>query len=525
MPEHLKTLIVILVLSTAVFAFAHRPVCAVMGTGNFIKKRNLWYALILAGFLAHNFWIYTVIAALLLIYNNLRENNPVSLFFFVLFALPMATIPIPGMGLINIFFHLSHARILELFILLPAFFILIQQKDTLSFGRTGPDKLLATYIILTVALYLRETSITDTFRQAFYLFIDAFLPYFVISRSLKDMQSFRIALISLLVAIMIVALLATFETAKHWLLYHALLDELGLEGMTNYQGRDGALRAVATAGHSIALGYLMTVGIGFYLYLKQLIRNKHIRWLGMALLAAGLIASLSRGPWVGAFFLITVFIATGRNAIPRLMGLLAIAVLGLSLIAVLPGGEKVTKFLPFIGTTDAGTIEYRKNLIDTSVIVIKRNPWFGSVDYLNTPEMESMRQGEGIIDIVNTYIQVALEIGVVGLGLFVGFFALTLLGIYRAMRSIRDRKSEERLLGRALLATMVSVLLIIFTVSSIAIIPVVYWSVAGLGAAYAQMMRKQYLERIQARSNIKNPIQTRSKAKSIARNIKKIGSG
>jgi O-antigen ligase len=129
--------------------------------------------------------------------------------------------------------------------------------------------------------------------------------------------------------------------------------------------------------------------------------------------------------------------------------------------------------------------------------VIKRNPWFGSVDYRNTPEMESMRQGQGIIDIVNTYIQVTLEIGLVGLGLFVGFFVLTLLGIYRAMRSIRDRKSEERLLGRALLATMLSILLIIFTVSSIAIIPIVYWSVAALGVAYAQMARKQSTGKVQ----------------------------
>jgi O-antigen ligase len=105
-----------------------------------------------------------------------------------------------------------------------------------------------------------------------------------------------------------------------------------------------------------------------------------------------------------------------------------------------------------------------------------------------------MRQGQGIIDIVNSYIQIALETGFVGLGLFVSFFALILLGIYRAMRSIRDKNSEERLLGRALLATLLAILVIIFTVSNIAIIPIVYWSVAGLGVAYAEMARKQKRE-------------------------------
>jgi O-antigen ligase len=500
MPEHLRALIVILVLATIVFAFAHKTACTISTARDYTQRRNLWFVLTLAGFLAHNFWVYTFIAIPIIIYANFRENNPTALFFFILFALPMATIPIPGMGLINLFFHLSHARILELFLLFPAFLVLIRRSGTLSFGRTGPDKLLAAYIVLTVVLYLRETSITDTFRQAFYLFIDVFLPYYVISRSLKDMQAFRVALMSLLVAIMVIAMIAIFEAFKHWLLYNSLLKVLGLQGMTEYLGRGGSLRAVVTAGHSIALGYLLVVGLGLYLYVQRFIRNKSIRWLGIALLTVGLIVSFSRGPWIGALLLLVAYIATGRQALLRVIGLVAAAVMALSLIAVLPGGEKVTNFLPFIGKTDAGTIEYRKNLFDTSIIVIKRNPWFGSVDYLKTPEMESLRQGEGIIDIVNTYIQVALETGFVGLGLFVGFFALILWRIYRAIRSIRDRKSEEHLLGRALFATMLSVLLIIFTVSSITIIPIVYWSVAGLGVAYAQMIRKRHLEKVQSGS-------------------------
>lgn len=427
----------------------------------------------------------------MLIYATRRETNPPALYFFILFALPAATIPIPGMGLINYFFALSHARTLALFILLPAFFALIRQNGTLAFGRTEPDKVLAAYILLTTLLYLRETSVTDTLRQAFYLFIDVFLPYFVVGRSLKNLQAFRDALLSFVLAIMVVALFAVFETAKHWLLYQPLLGALGLEGILDYLARDGHLRAIVTAGQPIALGYLMVVGMGLYLFLQRSIRQNLIRRLGMALLVAGLIAPLSRGPWVGAAALLVIFIATGRSAITRLMGLALAAMLALSLIAVLPGGEKIINLLPFIGSTEKQNITYREDLLNNSIIVIERNPWFGSVDYLKTPEMEAMRQGQGIIDVVNTYIGVALETGYVGLGLFVAFFALTLLGLYRAMRSIRDKNSEERLLGRALLATLLSILLMIFTVSSITIIPIVYWSVAGLGVAYAQMVRKR----------------------------------
>lgn len=41
-----------------------------------------------------------------------------------------------------------------------------------------------------------------------------------------------------------------------------------------------------------------------------------------------------------------------------------------------------------------------------------------------------------------------------------------------------------------LLATLTGILVIIFTVSSITFIPVVYWSIAGLGVAYIQMVRR-----------------------------------
>jgi O-antigen ligase len=492
MPEHLRALIVILVLATTVFAFAHRPACAIAKTGDYTRRRNLWFAFTLAAFLAHNFWLYTLIAIPLLIYANWRETNPPALFFFILFALPIATISSPGMGLVNYLFALSHARILELLILLPAFFVLIRQRGTLAFGRTGPDVLLAAYILLTIVLYLRETTVTDTLRKTFYLFIDVFLPYFVISRSLKDLQAFRDALLSIVMAIMVVALVAVFETAKHWQLYYSLLGVLGLgEEYSQYLSRAGALRAVATAGQPIALGYLIATGMGLYLFLQRSIRNKLVRGLGMMLLAAGLIASLSRGPWVGAAVLLAVFIATGRHAVPRLLSLTVAAILTLSMIAMLPGGDKVIDILPFIGKTEIEHVEHRQKLLDISMMLINRNPWFGSVDFLNMPELQAMRTGLGIVDILNTYIRVGLESGFVGLGLFVSFFVLTLLGIYRAMRTIPDKGSDERLLGRALLATLVAILLIIFTVSSITIIPIVYWSVAGLGVAYAQMVRKQ----------------------------------
>lgn len=252
------------------------------------------------------------------------------------------------------------------------------------------------------------------------------------------------------------------------------------------------LRVSASAGHPIALGYLMVVGMGLYLFLQRFIQQKNISRFGFALLTAGLIAPLSRGPWVGAAVLFFIFIATGRNPIRRLMSLAFVGILILPLITMLPGTDRVINLLPFIGTTEKSTIDYRETLITNSLIVIKRNPWFGSVNYLDTPEMQALFSG-GIIDIVNTYIGIALEQGLVGLSLFVCFFALVVRNVYRAMHSIMDTGGDEYQLGRAILATLLAILTIIFTVSSITIIPIVYWSIAGAGVAYAQMVRKQQM--------------------------------
>lgn len=499
MPEHFRALIIILVLACIVFALARRPAEDLIHYNDFTRRRNLWFALTLLAFFSHSFWLYAGIAAIVLAVTRQRERNPVALFFLLLFLIPPVPAQVPGFGLINYFFDLDHIRLLELCVLLPAFFVLKKRADTLPFGRAWPDRLLAVYLVLTSLLYLRQTTLTDTLRQSLYLFVDVFLPYYVVSRALKELSDFKDALLGFVLAAMVLSLIGLIEFARHWLLYNALVDAMDLHwSMSSYLSRGGSLRASATTGQAIALGYIISVAIGFYLFLRQSVRSRLQRLLGALLLAAGLFAPLSRGPWIGAAAMIAVFTATGRSAVKRLMLLALTGVLALPLLTILPGGQKVLDLLPLIGTVEIENITYRQRLIDNAMIVIQRNPWLGSFDYRNTPEMRSMIQGQGIIDIVNTYVGIALAMGLIGLTLFVGFFATILLGIRKAMHAFPNKDDEARRLGRALFATLAGILVIILTVSSISVIPVVYWSVAGLGVAYAQMVRR--LKRTQTAS-------------------------
>ncbi|MGH8743449.1 MAG: hypothetical protein ACREUY_04140, partial [Burkholderiales bacterium] len=193
MPEHLRALIVILALATVVFSFAKAPACAVASTtGDFERRQNLWFVITLVAFLAHNFWIYIIVAAALLLFAAPREPNKLAMFFFLMFAAPAFSEQIAGLGIIKHLFAINYIRLLALTVLFPAFLSLRKQPDTERFGRSIPDMLIAGHIILNFILQLTVDTFTNTLRNSvFYAFIDIFLPYYVASRSLKNLLEFR----------------------------------------------------------------------------------------------------------------------------------------------------------------------------------------------------------------------------------------------------------------------------------------------------------------------------------------------
>ena len=152
-------------------------------------------------------------------------------------------------------------------------------------------------------------------------------------------------------------------------------------------------------------------------------------------------------------------------------------------------GSRIIDTLPFVGISETENVDYRADLFDNALIVILRHPLFGSDDYLETPEMQDMIQGQGIIDIVNSYVQIALKAGLVGLAIYLLFFFTVLLGLWSAIRQVPDTEVDLKTLGRALLATLCGALLTIATVSNIGQIPYLLWLLTGLSTAYCAIVR------------------------------------
>ncbi|HJV94927.1 MAG TPA: O-antigen ligase family protein [Albitalea sp.] len=488
MPEYLRALVVVMGLSLPVFWLARKPVCEfAIDEADFARRRNLWLFITVLSFVAHSFWVYAFVAAVVLAIAGMRDSHRLGMYLFLVFAVPPFSAQIPGFAGINYLIDVTHARLLSLVILLPAYLALRREEANVPFGRTWADRGLLGYLLLQLLLQGSVDTATNTLRSALYAFTDVFLPYYVASRSLRDLRSCRDAVMSLVFAALLMAPIAAFEYGKHWLLYSTVPGELGVPfGMGNYLSRGDSLRALASTGHSIILGYVMVVALAMYVFARRSISNPNFVLLGLVTLLAGLLTPVSRGPWVGAAAVLAVVLLSGPNKVSRISRFAAIALPIGAVVLVSPLGDKIIDLLPFVGTVDDFNVTYRQRLLEVSLSVMMTNPLLGSFDYLSAPAMQEMIQGEGIIDMVNSYLSIALSYGLVGLTLFCSVFLAAAWGVWRGLRSLAP-EDELYHLGRALVGALVGTLITIATVSSILIIPTVYWVVAGLCVGFANL--------------------------------------
>jgi O-antigen ligase len=144
----------------------------------------------------------------------------------------------------------------------------------------------------------------------------------------------------------------------------------------------------------------------------------------------------------------------------------------------------VIDMLPFVGNVDSENVEYRQRLLEISLSLIAGSPWLGVPGYMNY--MEELRQGQGIIDIVNSYVQIALNTGLIGVACFVGTFAATLVGLFRLRRQ-PGASPEAVQTATHLIATTLAAMSVIVTTSSIVVIPQVMCMLVGMGVACARV--------------------------------------
>ena len=220
------------------------------------------------------------------------------------------------------------------------------------------------------------------------------------------------------------------------------------------QGRFGTRASFGRPLHS--LGHLLAVAFGFWLYLRSHVESR-IHRIGVTLLLwGGLFGAFSRGGWLGALAVYFTYIAAGPRAASRFVKGTSLAIAVAGLIAVSPIGDQILEMIPTFGKP---ADIYRHRLAERGWELVFAHPFFGN--QFPWPEMEDLRQGEGIIDMVNTYLGVALSYGFIGLFCFLSFILLGMTRAYVRARELSHSDSDLALLGASLIACIVGTLIMI----------------------------------------------------------------
>lgn len=460
MSDHLRAFVAaFVVISFAVFVTRW----AVAGTSiarPFERRYKFYLIAVVLSFAIPNYWLAMLALGVLAVVAARKDGNPVAIFLLLMLAFPHIEREVTKLGPINSLFVLSPIRVLVLSLFLPIA-IRMMFKPRLGDRFAGAYRfgdvmafLLYGYILV---MYVPYENVTSLMRRGAHMFTDFLLPYFVISRFCRDRETVRDSAGALLVGGMIMGVAATFEHFKGWLLWDTLPNFWGAnQSLSIFLVRDGFLRAAGTAGHQLVLGHFLVVCMGLLgIFRPYMNFNRHL--VALLMLAIGLYATVSRGPWLGAAMvalLAGLFTDNVRGYYLKLFGIGSVVIVA---ILLSPAAPKLMNLLPFVGKVETENVEYRKAIFDTALLLVAQRPLFGSV--MIVEQLEHLRQGQGIIDLVNVYAEYAISYGLVGLGIFVLFLCS---GIFCALTiGIRTRKRDRDLyvlagnLGAALFGSMV----------------------------------------------------------------------
>jgi O-antigen ligase len=481
MPQNIKSLIVVLLLSLPIFYIAEKALANLIPPVTMRARRNTWLLAACLPFVTPSIWLYFSAIGIIVIYQARKEDSSLPLFALLLMACIPLNAEIPGIAGIRYLFDLSYYRLIILALLVPDYIKKFQLKGKGRQPNKITDWLMLGYPLLLLILYFPLNSLTNNIRYAFLTVIDVAIPYLLITRSrLSSKQIIEIILMFAL-GVSVLAAISIVEIGLSWPIFNVVMNVWDRpDPLMNFLMREGMFRAQTTAGHSLVMGYAAMVGLAAWTASEVIKPNRIIQAFFFMLLLAGLIASLARGAWLGCAIMVIIYILLTKNPIVNVTKLLLLVGLVVAAGMLTPFGTKIVSLMPFIGTAEQGNIEYRQVLFNFAVEILKEYPVFGHPYFLSF--MEGARNGEGLIDLVNIYINVALQSGLVGLSLFTGAFLATAWQLLAIAKS-RVYESIDTAAARTLLASLAGILFTISTLSNIASVPYIYWFMLAMGSA------------------------------------------
>lgn len=443
--------------------------------------------------------LFFIVFAVIAIYGRVTCGNPpvapISVYLLLAIVVPPITYGVGGVGDINSLLLLDQYRLLAVVLLVPAAFRLLTRNRAVEDGGIRAlDVCLLAYVALRILLRVPFSTSTNLLRLAVEAVLDTLVPYYVLTRSVRTLANLRFVVAYLAIGLLFAASIAVVECLLQHNLYAGLQTIYGLQWQLTYQlSRGGLLRVQAMTQQPILLAAAMVFLSGLWIWFKGADwRNSGFKAI-FAIILIALAGTGSRGPWLACGLLFLMLLMMHRLSPQAVRILLIGGTIGAVALKAMGADQVVFSALSLLfgGTTeDMSTIDYRRQLLDDSLALIKQSPWLGVPDYAS--KLQSLRQGEGIIDIVNTYIAIMLNAGVVGLALYLLPY---LLVIHRSLGAIRRDEAGKISRGSrfpvAFVAMTIAFMFMIFTSSSFGILETLMLLLLALPAAWLRLSEQE----------------------------------
>lgn len=377
-------------------------------------------------------YIITALASLF-VTQSMSPSSKIAYFFGVAFSMSYfgGFHLNPGVDLGS----LSHPRILIISVLLPLILFSPPDRDVRRLNLI--DGIAIAFFIWIILLNLRIPSITGMLRQDLWLVIDFLVPYLAIRRYSNN---YGLLLAALAFSLFSQSVVGVTEALLKWHLHTEIEQLAGFSDpiAAQYKYRGAFLRAHAS--YMNPLIFALFANFAFLcsvIYLRKIgvsssrAYSNFYAWMALGLTALGTLSTGSRAGVGGSILIVIVsFVlmwAINRKRDPKKF--LIFAALA-CIVSVFSFGKEYLR----------AEFPYRMRLLDVSSDVINSNLFFGSPYFLEDPRMQVLHLGEGIIDIVNTYLEFALQYGLPSMLLFILAIVCCLSRLYSCLRYVSDER-------------------------------------------------------------------------------------
>ena len=416
----------------------------------------------------------------LILASMLRKDNSGRLAAYALLCCisPPMFVQIGHFGPLNDLLHLTPFRLFAIVLLIPEMLRLLGRRDAPKTPSwlTLCDAATVIYALYWLIRHFGGGSVTALGREALGQALDSLIPYYVLTRALVATDVRHRFLAFLLLGATYQAMVGMAESLSRHLLYAQLQWLYGVGwGQSVGLMRGAWLRAEAAFPGPLMLSVLSMFAIGVWFALKRPVKDRAYL-LVVLTLTGGLLATYGRGPILAGLLLFASAWMLKRITAKRYLFVIVIGaiVVGAGWSAGI--GDAVTTLLGSAPGADERAdfnVRYRQELLTMSLALLKQSPWWGVPNFLE--QLAVLKQGEGIIDLVNTYLVLALNSGAFGLGLVMLPYIVSLWR--EAGRAVVNLNIGRE--GYAWLALTIAFMAAIFTVSPVSIIQILMvWTVA-----------------------------------------------